>query len=105
MGWAMKPSASPLTPAEARELIQQALRAGSGIGFVRHARERAREQSFNRRDVEHVLKTGRIGKPSWDERFGDWKYPVNGTDLDGDELTVIVALDRAWVRVTVITGF
>jgi hypothetical protein len=30
---------------------------------------------------------------------------VSGTDLDGEELTVIVALDPAWARLTIITGF
>ncbi|MCY4663002.1 MAG: DUF4258 domain-containing protein [Acidobacteria bacterium] len=102
----MNPSVRALTPAEARETIQHLLKTGSdAISFVRHAHERARERNFNRRDVEHVLRTGRVGDSSWDERFGNWKYPVSGTDLDGDDLTVIIALDRAWARITVITGF
>ena len=52
-----------------------------------------------------MLRTGHVGKPSWDEQFRDWKYPVSGADLDAEELTVIVALDPAWARITIITGF
>ena len=95
-----------LTPTDAFDAIQRLLEPGSGaISFVRHAREQARKRNFNRRDVEHVLRNGHVGTPSWDERFGDWKYPVRGTDLDGEDLTVIIALDRAWARITIITGF
>ena len=95
-----------LTPIEAFEAIQRLLEPGLGaISFARHAREQALKRNFNRRDVEHVLRTGHVGKPFWDEQFRNWKYPVSGTDLDGEELTVIVALDPAWARITIITGF
>ena len=46
-----------------------------------------------------------MGDPEWNERFGDWTYRVSGTDLDGDDLTVVVALDPEWARITIITGF
>ena len=102
----MVQSPPALTPAEAGEAIQRLLQPGLGaISFARHAHEQSRKRNFDRRDVEHVLSTGRVGKPSWDERFGNWKYPVRGTDLDGENLTVIVALDPAWARITIITGF
>ena len=42
---------------------------------------------------------------SWDERYGNWKYRVSGTDLDGESLTVIVAIEPEWARLTIITGF
>ena len=95
-----------LTRTEAFEAIQRLLEPGLGaISFARHAHEQALERNFNIRDVEHVLRTGHVGRPSWDERFRNWKYPVSGTDLDGEELTVIVAIDPAWARITIITGF
>lgn len=75
------------------------------MSFTRHAGERSDERNFDRRDVEHVLKTGRFGQPSWDERYRNWKYPVSGTDLDGENLTVIAAIEPAWARLTIITGF
>ena len=56
--------------------------------------------------MQHVLTTGTVGSdPEWDDRFENWKYRVTGTDLDGDELTLIVGIDPAWNRITVITGF
>ena len=96
----------PLTPAEAREFIQHRTEeAGSGaIGITQHARERARERNIGRRDLEHVLKNGTVDEPVWDERYGNWKYRVSGTDVDGEDLTVIVALDPALERITIVTG-
>ena len=52
-----------------------------------------------------MLTTGTVGDPSWDNRFRNWTYRVHGADLDGDELTVVIALDPAWARITIITGF
>ena len=48
---------------------------------------------------------GSIDEVDWDERFGSWRCRVRGTDVDGEDLTVIVALDPAWERITIITGF
>ena len=96
-----------LTPTKASEEIQRLLqqRGFDAISFAEHARQRARERHFSTRDVEHVLRTGTVGDPEWNERFGDWTYRVSGTDLDGDDLTVVVALDPEWARITIITGF
>ena len=101
----MDPSA--LTPAEAREEIRRRLlRRGLGaLSFVRHVRERARERNVDERDVEHVLMNGSVGEPTRDERHGNWRFRVTGTDVDGEDLTVIVALNPAWERLTIITGF
>ena len=97
----------PLSPVEAFETIQRLLKSDPDpISFPRHARQRAAARRFDRRDVQHVLRTGTVGgKPEWDSRFENWKYRVTGTDLDGQELTLIVALDLAWSRITVVTGF
>ena len=96
----------PLSPVEAFQAIRSLLEGGSdAISFVRHARERGRARRFNRRDIEHVLRSGTVGDATWNDRFRNWTYRVRGVDLDGDELTVVIALDPAWARITIITGF
>ena len=95
-----------LTPTEAFDAIQRLLEPGAdAISFVRHAHEQARKRNFNRRDVEHVLRTGQIGKISWDTRFRNYKYQMSGTDLDGEDLTVVIALDLERAKIRIITGF
>ena len=95
----------PLNPIEAFQAIQSLLEGGSdAISFARHARERGRARRFDRRDIEHVLRNGTVGDATWNDRFRNWTHRVRGADLDGEELTVI-ALDPAWARITIITGF
>lgn len=103
----MNPSAPPFTPAQAREFMQHRLRKdGSGaLSCTRHARERARTRNFDARDAVHALLYGSVDEADPDERYGSWKYRVRGTDVDGEDPTVIVALDPAWERITIITGF
>ena len=95
-----------LNAVEAFEAIQNLLEGGSdAISFAGHAHERGRARRFNRRDIEHVLRSGTVGDAGWNDRFRNWTYRVRGADLDGDELTVVIALDPAWARITIITGF
>ena len=96
-----------LGPVEAFETIQRLLADGSdAISFSRHVYRRAAQRQLDRRDVQRVLTTGTVGSsPEWDDRFQNWKYRVTGTDLDGEELTLIIALDPPWGRITIITGY
>ena len=95
-----------LTPTEASTAIQRLLESGlDAISFTQHARTRARERGFNTRDVEHLLKTGNVGKATWNEEFRNWTCRVRGADLDDKELTIVAAIDQAQTRVTIVTGF
>ena len=98
---------SSLTPTEAYEEIQRLLeqRGLGAISFATHARKRARERRFSTRDVEQVLRTGVVSESTGNERSGNPTWRVSGTDLDGDDLTIVVALDPAWARITIVTGF
>ena len=103
----MDPSAQSPTLAEVLEAIRGLLRRRglSALSFSRHAHEQARKRNFGARDAQYVLMNGSIDRSDRDERYGSRKYRVSGTDVDGEDLTVIVAFDPAWERITVITGF
>ena len=95
-----------LTPSEVSTAIQRLLEPGlDAISIYRHARNRGRRWRFSTRDVEHVLRTGHVGDPIWKEEFGNWTYRIRGTDLDDEKLTIVVAVDPASTRITIITGF
>lgn len=95
-----------LTPTEVSTAIRRLLEPGlDAISFCRHARNRGRRLRFSTRDVEHVLRTGYVGDPIWEEEYRNWTYRVRGTDLDDEELTIVVAVDLVSTRLTIITGF
>ncbi len=66
------------------------------VACARHARERMQERGVQPRDVRHALATARSCRR---QEAGRWC--VGSTDLDGDELTVVVRIEDGLVVVTV----
>jgi hypothetical protein len=88
---------APLPNDDAKRLIETILDQGTVV-FTHHCRtESMQQRSVSAQDVLHVLETGQILRaPEWDDAFQNWKYRVEGVDLDGDDLaaiTVIIVLD------------
>ena len=93
-----------LSPAEAKRKIQLILEEGI-VDFTTHCRRRMRERGADDLDVVHVLRNGQIIREAeWDSEHNNWKYRVEGTDIEGDELitiTVIFEADLSLLNVTV----
>ena len=95
-----KPKA--LSPAEARQAIDRLIENPATLRLTSHVRGRMRERHFTVDDVLRVLRHGRIGlAPKWDEKTAEWKYTIGYRDLDGDPLTLVIAIAD---QITVITG-
>ena len=78
-----------LTRAEAANLVRRCLSAGRVIPG-KHFREELANEGLDILDAHNVLRTGIIFKePEPDIRSGDWKYRIEGTDLEGKLLAVI----------------
>jgi len=57
-------------------------------------------------DVEHVLAKGEIFRePEWDRKHGDWKYVVEGTDLEGEKLRAVTVFFDVNMTLYVVTVF
>ena len=80
---------------EALELIREAGRTGS-FWIEGHARQRMAQRGAGVADIKHGLSIARSCKL---QDNGRWRVPTD--DLDGDDLTLIVALDHGVVIVTV----
>ena len=70
--------------------------AANRIRILRHAWQRMGERGAQYEDVRHALAGARRCKAA-DQ--GRWK--VSGDDLDGDELTLVVAIEASVIVVTV----
>jgi Domain of unknown function (DUF4258) len=78
-----------LSRAEAADLIRHCLSAGRVIPG-KHFREELANEGLNILDAHNVLKTGSIfQEPEPDIRSGDWKYRMEGNDLEGEPLAVV----------------
>lgn len=85
-----------MTPAEALETIRKAGASGQFV-ISPHAYGRMRKRGATVRDVRHALANAGTCKRA--EEPDRWR--ASGPDLDGDELTAIVAFDGFAVVVTV----
>jgi hypothetical protein len=56
--------------------------------------------------VEHVLAKGEvIREAEWDSNSCNWKYRVEGADIEGDELTAITVIFEQDFSLLVVTVF
>ena len=91
---------------QARRIFATAVTSGRMTPIPHFWRELENARAA-RRDLEHVARTGRVYRePEPNIRSGNWRYRIEGTDVDGHRLQVvfeIVALD--WVKlITVFNG-
>lgn len=94
-----------LGPIEAHQLIHELLGSRDSIAYTSHVRDRMRQRHFTVDDVRRVLLYGTVAaNPEWDNTFANWKYVVAGHDYDDEPLAIVVALEPAFGRITIITG-
>jgi hypothetical protein len=78
-----------LTRAEAANLVRRCLSTGRVIPG-KHFREELADEGLDILDAHNVLRTGIIfQEPEPDIRTGDWKYRIEGIDLEGKPLAVV----------------
>lgn len=95
----------PLSADDAIEQIRRLLNEGYVIPSA-HCKERLRQRNAAMQDVLHVLRHGAILRPAeWDDFHSNWKYRVEGTDIEGDELVVITVIIRADATLLIATIF
>lgn len=93
------------SPAEAQRKIHLILEEGI-VDFSTHCRRRMRERGADDLDVVHVLRNGQIIREAeWDSEYNNWKYRIEGTDTEGDELTAITVIFEADLSLLNVTVF
>jgi hypothetical protein len=95
-----------LSPVEAHEAIQHIV-ASDGVSYSRHViRDSGPCRHIDADDILRVLENGMVScHAEWEEKFQNWKYKVSGRDYDSAPLIVVVALNVAQSRLTVITAY
>jgi hypothetical protein len=62
----------------------------------KHFREELANEGLDILDAHNVLRAGSIfQEPEPDIRSGDWKYRMEGTDLEGKPLAVVICFKDA----------
>ena len=91
------------------EEAQRKIRLIADEGFVQvgfHCKQRMVERNVTLDDIMKVLTAGIVVEEGeWDEDRGNWKYRVEGTDIEGDDLTAISIILEAEFQVFIKTVF
>ncbi len=63
------------------------------------------KRNFTASDVLKVLSTGKLLKRrEYDNKYQNWKYRVEGEDVEGEKLTLIFSINREKDAIILITG-
>ena len=98
---------TPLSVEAAIHRIGLILRDGETI-FSEHVRRdvASGRHGASFQDILHVLQNGEILKPpEWDEKHENWKYKVEGIDLEEEELRVITVIVEERFRLFIVTAY
>jgi hypothetical protein len=98
--------ATKLSADEAKRKIALFLKTGR-LRPTRHClRDSMPSRNVTTQDVLHVLETGEIIRnPQWDKDHGEWKYIVEGVDLDGEDLRAVTVFFDANLTLIIVTVF
>lgn len=97
-------AAERLSRPEAVKHLRECLRSGKIIPG-KHFRDELAKEGLILPDALHVLKTGNIfQEPECDPQTGDWKYRIEGREVDGKWLAIVFCF-RATDTAFLITVF
>jgi len=97
---------TPLSPTDAKSLIEQIVAQGTVLLTGHCKRDSMPSRGVTFADVIKVLTDGQILRAAeWDDQYQNWKYRVEGCDLDGDDLTAITVIIESDFTVRVLTVF
>jgi hypothetical protein len=85
----------------------QILRDGSTAFSAHLLRDIARNRrGVTHQDVLYLLQTGEIiSAPEWDEDHRNWKYKVEGIDLEDEELCAITIIIEEQFCLFIVTAY
>ena len=97
-------------PALDFETLQVAVRRIAMYGTIWETKHSAVDRGYRNVSQDDILALLEgdwklAGEPEWDEFHRNWKYKVAGLDIDGDDLTLVIAVNVEMQRIDVITKF
>lgn len=75
------------------------------VGFTEHCSNQMAGRTVTTDDFLQVLMWGDVLSVEKDSKSGDWKCKIEGKDIDGDALSLVLAIDDYEGRIICITVF
>ena len=79
-------------------------------GTIREAKHSAQDRAYrniSQDDILAMLEANWVfaAKPDWDQEHRNWEYLLAGHDIEGDPLSLKIAMNDELLRILVITKF
>ena len=94
----------PLKAEDVLKIVSVALARGR-VYPSQHFRQRMRERSFDINDAVRVLENATEARPKWNTKSATWNYDLYGKDIEGEALTIRIAITEDVNGVILVTGF
>lgn len=95
-----------LSPDEAKEKILLILEDGFVEPTFHCLTDSMPKRNVDMSDIKNALQSGKVRrKPEWNDDYNNWKYRVEGYDVDGDDLIVITVIIDEDLTLKIITVF
>ncbi len=103
-------SSSQREPALSGEELKTAVSRIVLYGTFRESKHSAQDRSYRNVSQEDIIAMlegpwKQSGKPEWSDEHRNWKYRVEGKDIEGDELELVIAVNIEMNRIEIITKF
>jgi hypothetical protein len=93
-----------LSSAEAEAKIQNIISQGGKIILSAHCKnESMKNRNVIFDDIKNALLNGKVIDSEWSDNFKNWKYEVEGTDLEGDTLNCVTVFFDATFSILIVT--
>jgi hypothetical protein len=95
----------PLSSLEVLSLARKYITSGVTI-YKDHFKKRMDERNVSLQDVIFLIETGEAREePEWSNDYNEYNYYIEGNDIEGDNLTVKIALSTKNEEIIFITVF
>ncbi|MBI2538338.1 MAG: DUF4258 domain-containing protein [Deltaproteobacteria bacterium] len=94
----------PLKAEDVLKIVSVALARGK-VYPSQHFRQRMRERNFDIHDAVSVLENAKDARAKWNTKSSTWNYDLSGTDIEGEELAIRIAIAEDDNGLILVTGF
>ena len=102
------PSEPALDESRLQAAVSRIITHSGTYGETRHSKSDRAFRNISDDDIFCCLggKWSLVGEPVWrDTPHRNWNYKISGTDIDGEELVLVIAINAEKNRITIITKY
>jgi hypothetical protein len=103
-------SSGPSQPALDENRLQEVVQRITNYGKIREMRHSSKDRSYRNISEDDILAMLQgnwklVATPDWDEAHRGWEYKIKGSDIEGDELVLKIAVNEELQRIDIITKY